>query len=70
MKQSRMFVELCLKKNGQPFYTGRIRFRSRVGLLVEASKNSNPMRLILNASEYPVSLTKSSCLIYFILSTA
>jgi hypothetical protein len=55
VKQARMFVELCLKKNGQAFYTGRIRFRSRVGLLVQASPSSNPMRLILNAPEYPVS---------------
>jgi hypothetical protein len=66
VKQSRMFVELCLRKNGQPFYTGRIRFRSRVGLLVQASKGSNPMRLVLNAPEYPVGLKKPYCSIELI----
>lgn len=50
-----MFVELCLKKNGQTFYTGRVRFRSLVGLLVQSSRSSTPSQILLDAPGCPVS---------------
>jgi len=55
VKQTRLFIEIRIKKNGQVFYSGNVRARSRIGLLVQSAKNTSPMQLVLNAPGYPVS---------------